>query len=225
MTRDSHLEQIYSPTEHAILAYWIETTPPDYARDIDIWQEADGPDDRSITLKRSAWGGLNERAVSNAVARIVVEGIQNRLPQWGRITSDGNVTFGRDYTPGSRRSIHLLPQFLFAIDWASSGPGISWPEAYHLAYLPFYNRYVVTASFDDTQSYGYTDLAIGHVDGDQDLIEGSKAVILDEWRGALYGWEQRHWEFFWESGLISVETAYEWAREVWEPEEEDSDEC
>ncbi len=99
---------LFDPVEHAILAQLLELEPPEYARDIDIWSSVEprspfeedaeevirkGP----IRLWRDAWGDLDETAVSNAVARLLLAGVQRRLPQWARVHDDGRIDLGRNY--------------------------------------------------------------------------------------------------------------------------------
>jgi hypothetical protein len=61
-----------------------------------------------------------------------------------------------------RRQAALLASELFAIDWAVQGPGFSWPVYYHLVWVPIYERFVVTASADCPDAFGYADFALGH---------------------------------------------------------------
>ena len=121
--------------------------------------------------------------------------------------------------------IATKPQYLFTINWADSGPGFSWPEAYYATWLPYYNVFVVTASQDSPEMHGYTDEAIGWFDKDKDIIDGSAAVIRDDWWLGQYSeYDQQQWEHLFGTGLVDEETAYQWASEVWGNEEEDEDE-
>jgi hypothetical protein len=63
---------------------------------------------------------------------------------------------------------------------------------YYISWIPYYERYVVTVSYDSPEVEGYLDLAIG------DLAEGAsvekelKSVIVRHWdRDSMYlqGWE------------------------------------
>jgi hypothetical protein len=216
---DDH--SLFHPLEHAILCAWLGRPAPACARDIDIHAITDGPVDGPITLNSDTYGKQSDLALSNAVARLVLDGIQGRLPQWALVWPD-KVVLGRETTPKRPRSIDLLPQLLFEINWADSGPGYSWPERYSLTYVPVYDVYVVTASNDSTDLYGYTDRALGWFEAAVPVEEGAKSIILGDWqRQAGYG--QEHWEAFWDAGLVDLATAYAWAAEAW-PEEELEDE-
>jgi hypothetical protein len=49
------------------------------------------------------------------------------------------------------------------INWADSGPGLSWPADYNLVWLPTYDRFVLTYSADSPDAFGYCDFALGTV--------------------------------------------------------------
>ena len=64
-----------------------------------------------------------------AVAHVVLEAIEDRLPVWACWKDDKLIT-GRSYREPHQkpqRRAALLPSELFAINWASSGPGFDWP--------------------------------------------------------------------------------------------------
>jgi len=133
-------------------------------------------------LVKSADRDLEYYALENAVARLVLEGIQDRLPQWATRDKEGDVIFGWNILPKTNRKLSFAPQCLFGINWANSGPGFSWPEEYYLAYVPLYDRFVVTASQDSPDVYGYTDIAIGHfADNISDVISAAGEQIRNNW--------------------------------------------
>jgi hypothetical protein len=75
---------------------------------------------------------------ANAVARICLKSIQGHLPNF--------VAFNRTVViEGRRRERHpsrpvmLLSAHLFTINWATSGPGFEWPEAYRLTFIPSFS--------------------------------------------------------------------------------------
>ena len=55
----------------------------------------------------------------------------------------GRHAFGRAEPAGR---LAFVADFICNINWADSGPGMSWPEAYHVFRVPGFDRYVVTAS-------------------------------------------------------------------------------
>ena len=211
-------DQLFHPIEHAILCDWLGKERPADCADIDLEALADGPDDGPVTLKRSYDGYLNEFTLRNAVARLLLGGIQQRLPTSAVCYSD-QVVLTRDYTPKGQRKLDLLPRFLFQINWANSGPGISWPVAYYVTWLPVYDVFVVTGSADSPEAFGYCDYALGWFGLDVPLEEGAREVIVGDWRHQRNAWDQEQWENFWGAGLISTQTVWSWAAEVWDDEE------
>ena len=236
---------LFHPIEHAFLSDWLGVERPACARDIDLaadvrpygyafededadpGQESDG----IIHLQKSEFNRMDlKESIGNAVARLVLTDIQDRLPQWAVSYRSGELEFGRGYEKPRRHTVALLPRFLFMINWADSGPGISWPESYHVGFLPFYNVYVVTGSQDSSDAYGYLDRTVGYFKPDVPLLEGCRQVLVADWeRQAGYG--QEEWEHFIDPGLVDEYVARDWASEVWgveedveEYEEEDVDE-
>jgi hypothetical protein len=117
------------------------------------------------------------------------------------------------------------PRHICTVNWADSGPGFSWPEAYHLTYLPGFDKFVVTASRDGPDAWGCSDHAIGVADGGLDPVEAAKEVVIGQWRYQFDNWEQSRWAYLLGEGLIDKATASCWADEVWatEPNEENAE--
>ena len=216
-------DQIFHPVEQAILCDWLGRERPLAARDITLKVEDNETGSGPITLVPGYYGDTSEFALANAVARLVLEAIQQRLPT-SAVCCGGDVVLTRDYAPKTPRKLDLLPQFLFQINWANSGPGISWPVAYYLAWLPVYDVYVVTESADSPEALGYCDRALGWFDIDTPIEEGAKRVVAGDWQYRYSEFGQEHWEHFLDQGLISSKAVWRWAAEVWEEEEEEEEE-
>jgi hypothetical protein len=88
----------------------------------------------------------------------------------------------------------MPPRHLLTINWADSRPGFSWPVAYYVAWLPYYDRFVVTASADCPDGFGYCDFAIGSFGIETPLKEGARKAIsarisrVEEAFAKRYGW-------------------------------------
>ncbi len=206
---------IFTPTEHAILCDYFGIARPEayLTVNIEFPPEGDGifvepPDDTYV---------VDTTPLRNAVARIALGVIQDRLPQCGVFDGEGELTLTRQAFERPARDVVMLPQHLFTINWADSAPGISWPETYHSAYIPGFDRYVVTAAVDGKDLYGVTELAIGFFDGARLPVEGSAEVIKEWWRYLCDNCQDR-WAYVWDEGLITKELAVEWADEVWSTE-------
>ena len=217
--KKSEVEHLFHPVEHAIISKWLQVKPRDIAVNIEPVIDDSLPDG-VVGLESDMFGNESEYTLPNAVARIVLSTVQHKLPQW--IAFRGNQTiYGRSKFNRHKSKISTLPQLLFEINWATSGPGFPWPEAYYVSYLPDYDVYVVTGSADSPEGSGYTDIAIGHFGADEDLIEGSKRVIRANWQHQVDEWEQQRWEDLWQPGLIPVDGVLEMAADVWAKEVEE----
>ena len=214
---------IYDEVELTILLDWLGIArPPALAEiELELHDAADDGDELSgrVRLMKSCyeWQG-NEDALANAVSRLVLSEIQDRLPQWGVGREDGTVQLARFYSPRRRANVDLLPRFLFEINWADSGPGFSWPESYHVAYLPGFDRYVVTASQDSPDVHGYTDEAIGYFSAEEAVEQGVHRVITAWWKEQVASREQHRWAYLFGAGNVDASTAEAWADEVWDAE-------
>jgi hypothetical protein len=205
------MTDLYTPTEQAILCDFFRIQRPKGCRSIDIFQQT-----KSDCVFVERLDDIdNDVALRNAVARIALSVIQNRLPQCGVSDGEGRLTLTRGRFPRPPRDVVMLPQHLFMINWADTAPGISWPEVYHATYIRGYDRYVVTASFDGTDMHGVTELAIGHFDGALKLVEASGDVIKEWWRDLMSECCQARWAYVWDTGVIDTATANIWADEVW----------
>ena len=152
-------------------------------------------------------------ALDAFVASVVLDSIQKRLPSYSWTGPDDVVQFGRGIRPAQVRKVQLLPCHLFSIDWARTAPGLSWPQSYYVTHVPSINRRIVTASMDDSEIWGYPDLAIGLCPAVRSPDFGTKKVIQSWWRRAS-GCEAEGWEVFWAAGLIDKGRAQQWKKEV-----------
>jgi hypothetical protein len=210
---------MYAPVEQSILSDYFQLKLPGLD-DIDPWEpdptwldaihlEADSDNRRD-----------NERAVANAVARIALARVQTSLPQFAICYPD-HVDLARDIHQAPSRPVEALSRHLFTIDWAMTAPGISWPEAYNLTWLPGVERWVVTASRDSPEVGGYCDTTLGHFEAQPDPVEGAGRVIGGYWCDLMTEYDQQHWEVFFEAGMVDRFTAMAWADDVWQTDREE----
>ena len=213
------LKRLYDDIELALVFDWLGVERPKALRRIDVEAETgdfDEESEGSVRPMRSVHGDYGELALRNAVARLVLSEIQDRLPQWAHYNGDGEVTLGRKDFRHRPRKGGKRPRFLFEINWADSGPGFCWPEAYHVADLPGFGVLVVTASQDSPDVHGYTDEAIGSFCQDEPVLEDCRKVITGWWwRRQLNEWEQHRWAELLRTGKVRSEVAEAWAHEVW----------
>jgi len=223
--------ELFDPIEHAILAHYFGVEPPEHARGIDIFAHTESADDAAddeeepvadapVRLRASISNELDETAVENAVARLALGSIQDRLPQWAQICQ-GAVTLGRDYDRLRNGLVLLAPQLLLEVNWADSGPGFSWPEAWHVTYVPYYHRFVVTSSHDCPDVMGYCDVAMGHFDGDVPVAEGCEPILRRYWEHCA-ACEVGPWAEVLRAGLLLDDRLEALTAEIWpDPDRED----
>jgi len=150
--------ETFTSDEHAILSKWLRTwrrkTRQTKALNAAM-ARMEVEEDPSVPYRR----------IDAAVANIVLRPVERQLPQWAAVYRD-RVVFAREYHEDAGtapRMVSLLPVWMFTINWADSGPGFSWPEQYRVTYLPIFDRYVVTASADSPEAWGYCDFALGSI--------------------------------------------------------------
>jgi hypothetical protein len=159
-----------------------------------------------------------------AVAQILLHHIQGTLPQWSSARGD-TLQLNRQANKRHKDArLTFNPQLVCTINWADSGPGYSWPESYHVTYLPGFDRFVMTASRDGPDAWGCADHAIGVADGSLSPVEAAQQVITEFWRMLMNEFEHSRWVYLFDVGLIDTKTANLWADEVWCPSEEETDE-
>ena len=152
--------------------------------------------------------------LDNAVASILLDTMQDRLPNYRWYDREGYLKSVRGKKVIKKRKIQLLPNHLFSINWAYSAPGLDWPESYSVTYVPSHNVRIVTTSSDSTDCYGYTDLAIGWCKPYRYPEYGTKKVI-QSWWGRLHEWIGHPWADIFSEGLVNTERAEKWALEVY----------
>ena len=190
----------FFPREHAILAEYfdLQEKQPQQARAFDpheITSEENNYDEAVEGIAcRKSYGGRDYRAIDNAVARIALARVRENLPTWGGLGKDGAFHSRQSENESLLpvRGYRSDPVHVLSINWASSGPGYSWPLKYYISWIPYYERYVVTVSYDSPEVEGYLDLAIGHLAEGASVEKELKSVIVRHWdRDSMYlqGWE------------------------------------
>ena len=192
--------EYFHPREHAILAEYLEMQNklPEDCRDIDPFEIVPHEDEyneaeNGIVCRPGRGGRSENETLSNAVARIALAPIRSKLPIWGTV-KDGEVIHSRQLDHAGdlpQRGYRSDPVLVVSINWADSGPGYSWPVYYYISWIPFYDLYVVTASYDSDDIEGYLDVAIGILEEGAEVETDLKRVITGHWgqdSSYLQGW-------------------------------------
>jgi len=162
-----------------------------------------------------------------AVARVLLNPIQASLPQWAAVREGGEVLLNRKEIQRHPQAVRLTlePQLVCCINWADSGPGYSWPESYHVTYIPGLEKFIVTSSRDGADAFGCADHALGWGSAAEGELLVAKRIIQGFWEHQRNEWDQERWAYLFDEGLIDSATADAWAEEIWPqdnaPDEED----
>jgi hypothetical protein len=218
----NEIDDCYTDTERAFLCDYFRIKRPAHLLNLDVY----APVSKGFYVKKSDYS--EEHEIPNAVARLALARIQDELPVWSSINQQGEFVVARTYTRAEVAMVNFFPQHLFTINWADSGPAVSWPEAYYLVWLPVFERYVITASQDSTDCYGFEDIAIGWQFFSDDRVELAKEVIQANWGSVHKPNCEEGWQCLFATGTVSAEEALLWREEIWpqltNEEDEDEDE-
>ena len=209
----------FSRDEHAVLSTYLEQWPVEAVESLgDSALPHEVVEAYADQLASSEYGSS---PIEAAVAAIVLRSVHKELP-WCSGTGLGPETGARWWRPRCEDSApSVLPIRLLTINWASSGPGLDWPDEYYLSWVPVYDRYVITVSADSGESLrGRVDMAIHSFAAGSDLLAEVKPAIIADWEMERGQFEQGRWETAYSSGLVSKQLAGEWADEVWVEEDE-----
>jgi hypothetical protein len=208
---------LFTDVEHALLASWFGQEPPAGAMHVNV-------DDALARLGFTKECDPYSRPAA-AVAHVVLEAIEDRLPVWTCRKGDDLIVArtyrARDQKPQRRAA--LLPSELFAINWASSGPGFDWPVQYHLVWTPIYERFVVTASADCPDMFGYADFALGHFGPEDNIGQSVIRISERDWTMLRNEGSQPRWEALLRTGLVKRDAVEKLAAEVWPQDDEGED--
>ncbi|MEJ5376866.1 MAG: hypothetical protein WHX93_09830 [bacterium] len=213
-------KSIFKPKEVSLIETWFSLPDP-LGRDLSLEGGTKVPPPYDV--RPNEWRYWNEWSLSAAVAEILLNRIQKRLPQWAVIYPDGKVQLANPPKPKEERHVYLYPQLLLEIDWGASGPGFSYPEIYHLTRIPLYERFVVTSCGDSPGDgfSGYAWHAIGHFPVTEDILSSCGSILMRFWK-EIYNRDgcQAPWGYIFQTGLVSRELAIQWRDSVFPPEEE-----
>ena len=201
-------EAMYTDAERSLLDAWFARTPPTRRQASLLRVQGFGTAPAGLYTTLDAW-----------VGSFAVQHIQHRLPNCGISFEDGEVILTRTRRKVRSQAVTGLARFLFGINWATSGPGITWPADYHLAWLPGYERLVLTYSADSPEVLGYCDFALGHVSPKADWRAEVRQIVVADWSRQWQRHDQWPWEGLTDEGHVGREEAYEWRREAWKGHE------
>ena len=217
---------LFTPREHAILAkyFGLQNLRPKEASDPRLLEVYD-PEEWNESIKGMALlSGYNEGGpytfapetieqdfvstgdpiptpLEAAVARICLNSAKRRKSSSRKNPKISKTT--------------LESQFIATVDWGGGGYGAcSWPEAYHIIEIPYYNRWVVTSTRDTSEITGYDECAIYNVTSNQPEKSVCCDALLRYWRYQLL-FNQPVFNVIRASGLLAAADLSSVAALVW----------
>ena len=211
----------YHPVEHfylrSFLGLWAES-PDGIEIEQLVGERRNGnPVDRPYLLLEDSWNTNEYDRINNAVARLVLSAVSERLPRFALVEQDGSIETARpnSKTPRKSGAVAGLPVFLFKINWATSGPGFSWEELYHVGYVPEYDVHIVTASQDSDDVFGFCDTCIGCFYETEDFVADALEVVSEWWAGKVAEYGADEYEHLTDLGSASLEQVLAITSQVW----------
>ncbi len=208
------IDQAFHPVEAAIARIALSLHAERGDRKLDLW-------DRGMSLPSGVVHlepGFNEserrRSASDALARMVLSGVEDTLPVFITVNRGVTIVTRKKRAPRSP-SVRALPMFLLEVNWADSAPGISWPEAYHVGWLPGFDRWVLTSSRDTPELDGYCDRVLCHFDQCDDPAAEAGSRIQVYWQGLKNAYGQARWASLLNAGRIAQGDVVRMASTVW----------
>jgi hypothetical protein len=107
------------------------------------------------------------------------------------------------------------PAFVGMINWADSGPGFSWPEAYHVTDVPELAIRVVTGSRDSEDMLGCTDHALGWAPIATPAREAAQTIVRADWVRQADECDQQRWVCVLGAGVLGEPDLMAMRRAVW----------
>jgi hypothetical protein len=158
-----------------------------------------------------------------AVARLLLGAIQDTLPSWSLHTREGLVVARPVFPTRLDGTPVFVPTYVGSINWADSGPGFSWPEAYHVTAVPELRMQVVTASRDSEDAWGCTDHALAWTSLRVPAPDAARAALRASWRRQRRLYDQDAWACAIGTGLLDEATLLAMRDAVWPRRDADDD--
>lgn len=209
------MNSIFTDVERAFLCDYFGQERPKSLLDLDTY---DSSNDGGISLRNeSNYSGVN---LANGVARLALSRLDvlGRGWDWGKsISRDWDVaaSVALDKDLKSSRNIDLFPLYLFGVDWGGDTDFERFPEYYYLTWFPEFDRYVVTASVSNKNTYGVSDFAIGWDSASNKRIDLCHQIINTYWEDVHKPFNGDGWGKVLSTGLIPEQLALDWKDEIW----------
>lgn len=206
--------QAFHPVEAAIARIALGLHAERGDRKLDLWNRGLSLPSGVVHLEPGFNESERRRSASDALARMVLSGVEDTLPVFISVNRGVTIVTRKKRAPRSP-SVRAVPIFLLEVNWADSAPGISWPEAYHVGWLPGFDCWVLTSSRDTPELDGYCDRVLCHFDQSDDPVAEAGSRILAYWQRLKNAYGQARWVRLLNTGRIAQSDAARMAGTVW----------
>jgi hypothetical protein len=208
------IKQAFHPVEAAIARIALGLPAERGDKKYDLWNLDKSLHSGVVHLEQGFNESGRRRSASDALARMVLSGVEDTLPVYIAVSRGVTIVTRKQRAPRIP-SVRAVPIFLLEVNWANSAPGISWPEAHHVGWLPDFDRWVLTSSRGTPELDGYCDRVLCHFDqcGDPAAEAGSR--IQAYWQGLKDAYGQARWACLLSTGRINESDAARMASTVW----------
>jgi hypothetical protein len=205
LSSSASLATILGSEEAEVLECWLSGDQPPPA--LAAWAEENAY--RGTQLSRYS-------ALQGAVGAVLLRDIQGRLPRCAILFPDINVlAVSRGEARRARKSnVRVIGQHLFSLNWADGAPGMSWPTSYYAVWIPLREVWIVTASDDSGEMYGFLDVALGWFPGTAPWEESVAGIIAKDWT-AWASEGQPVYEELSAGGRLSLESIIRCREQAW----------
>jgi hypothetical protein len=207
----------YSYVEHQIISAWLARTKKWRLRNL----SGASAELRPIADALASLGFAHEPKqydrLDAAVGQFVLRDIACRLPRlryWRDCRSQPGDR-GTAACTEQRGRLYLAPQHLFTITWPGQKRGLIGPIAYYRAWLPAFERFVVTASEPTDGPHGYCDFALASFANVPDWQTIAGEIIYNDWRVQFGSWWRKHRAEVRATGIVPFEFADALAQRAW----------
>jgi hypothetical protein len=183
----------------------------------------DDRDDDELEDSKNKFHSASGLPLAAAVARILLAGSWNTLPNFTRVIETGSgirkqKIRGKSSLESRKRKHQSIPQLISEIVWSENF--VTWFSRYLLVWVPCYDRQVVIETTDTWEQNGYFDLARGICAPRKPLKQSIKAILISHWEDEmsrfadcdhdLYPWERVS-----EAGFLSRNEAVACRTKAW----------
>ena len=223
--KQGFLQDFFTTREHAILAkyFGMQNLRPKEASDPGLLEERDPEEWNEKKKGLAVLSGYNETGPyifdpETPEEDFISQGDPFPSPLEAAVA---RYCLGKVHTPekgsiekSAKQGRQIEVHHIGTVDWGGGGYGSSWPEAYAIAKVPYYNRWVVIGLRDSSDPVGYDEYAIFQTSSEEPIKVVAQKAIQRYWKHSL-SFNQPVFGSIITSGLLSSGELGSIANSVW----------